>query len=554
MKKLIFISLLFLAAFHSYGQSVVPLRGDKIRIYKNGGSAELQLQNATRDTIGPLINTGDGNAIWAAPHRVNDSTIVIGPITIITQGPGSPPQTGSGDTIYIAAAVDTVYLFNIGNLAPAQRTIYAVDGNLRASNWGNGLFTFIRMAADSSLYEDLDTAGLRAYLNIAVNGLISITADNGLTASTPTNVELGGDLIKSTVINADLYQLTLVGSASSTQPWVMEIQPSSTGAGLEVLRNTGTGPGIVVENAGGGTAIYGISESIGVYGVSTGPASAALLGSTSGGASGASKSAALLLNAQDGGNLLIDGGYQGLNNNTVDQTVRLIRSVEGGVGADGEGQYIDFWTEADDGLVYTTNQIVSKWTTAAVASRFSEFDILGTQNGITSIQVGLDQNALVSYTTIYGFITTSSEFGIFSLATNSAGTFTSPGTPLFVEGTDGVSEIQHAITIARGAGTPTAGLGASIFYRFNNDTGHEVDAGAIINQWTSAVTTAEKSEFIFETIDSGLPVDGFIIKSYGTYNTPFLISYANNAAALAGGLLIAGDHYRCGDGDCVVHP
>lgn len=58
--KIFWIVLLNLLAITAFSQSVVPLRGDTIKIYKQGGSAELVLQNKTKDTLGFLKNMGNG--------------------------------------------------------------------------------------------------------------------------------------------------------------------------------------------------------------------------------------------------------------------------------------------------------------------------------------------------------------------------------------------------------------------------------------------------------------------------------------------------------------
>lgn len=247
--KSIFTALLFLAAFYSYGQvpSNVDLRGDSIRMFKKGGHAELVLRNQTKDTIGPLINTGNGVTEFAAPHRVNDSTIVIGPITIIIQGPGSTPGTPSGDTIYIAAAVDTIYLHNIGALSPALRVLYAVGGDLRASNWGDGLFTHVHLAPDSSVYIDVDTSGLIGYIRSGLGFVF--TADNGLSKNTSTNVQLGGTFLQNTTEDVSTFQWLITGTATAGNS-TMEVDNTTSGNALTVHSVSGAGLVAIGDNGG----------------------------------------------------------------------------------------------------------------------------------------------------------------------------------------------------------------------------------------------------------------------------------------------------------------
>ena len=101
MKKFIGILLLF-ACFFVHGQSVVPLRGDTIKIYKVGGNAKLVLQNKTKDSLGLLVNVGGGLTAFLRSHKINDSTIVIGKDTIVikgTGGSGGGGSSGSADSL-----------------------------------------------------------------------------------------------------------------------------------------------------------------------------------------------------------------------------------------------------------------------------------------------------------------------------------------------------------------------------------------------------------------------------------------------------------------------
>lgn len=60
MKKLIKLLLFISISINAFSQSNIDLRGDSIRIYKQGGFAELVIRNRTKDTIGVLWNTGNG--------------------------------------------------------------------------------------------------------------------------------------------------------------------------------------------------------------------------------------------------------------------------------------------------------------------------------------------------------------------------------------------------------------------------------------------------------------------------------------------------------------
>lgn len=103
MKHLLLILLLF-AGFFSYSQSVVPLRGDTIKIYKVGGSAELVLQNKTKDSTGVLVNLGNGVTSFLKSKKINDSTIVIG-LDTLSVGSGSGGGGGADSAIIVLNGV-----------------------------------------------------------------------------------------------------------------------------------------------------------------------------------------------------------------------------------------------------------------------------------------------------------------------------------------------------------------------------------------------------------------------------------------------------------------
>lgn len=68
------------------GQAVLPLRADTVRIEKVGGSGELQIRNATRDSLGILVNVGGGKTRFVRAKKLNDSTIIIGLDTFVVSG------------------------------------------------------------------------------------------------------------------------------------------------------------------------------------------------------------------------------------------------------------------------------------------------------------------------------------------------------------------------------------------------------------------------------------------------------------------------------------
>jgi hypothetical protein len=94
MKRLIIILLLF-AATKVAGQTIGYLRFDTVMITKAGGTAELVLLNKTKDTVGILANpNGNGRTRFMRSRAINDSTIVVGPDTLVLKGYNTNTGTG----------------------------------------------------------------------------------------------------------------------------------------------------------------------------------------------------------------------------------------------------------------------------------------------------------------------------------------------------------------------------------------------------------------------------------------------------------------------------
>lgn len=76
--KYVIAALFCLGAFAAKAQSVYPIRADTVKIYKVGGFAELVLQNRTKDSIGLLINLGNGKTEFRRAKKLDSSHIIIG--------------------------------------------------------------------------------------------------------------------------------------------------------------------------------------------------------------------------------------------------------------------------------------------------------------------------------------------------------------------------------------------------------------------------------------------------------------------------------------------
>lgn len=506
MKKLLFIALLCFTAVQVFSQSVVKLRGDTIEILKNQGNAELAIRNSTRDTAGFLLNVGNGATQFHAPHRVNDSTIQIGPITIIVQAPGVPPGTNSGDTIYIASAVDTFYTVPIGTAAGMIQTQYTISApnfsEIRHSNWGPGLWTIPHLAPDSLAYIDIDSAALRAYLQIAAGGVI-ITADDGLTKNTATNIQLGGTFTKTNTEDVGNFNFNITGTGV-TGGFVMDIINSSSGTALRV------------DNIAGGGALV-----------------AATVGS----------------------------GYPGefdLTNSSTNSTAKIMNFFRNVSGTAQAGMGANIGLQMKDAGNFIADAVILNyvWIDPAAASRTADLKITGAFLGATTNWLEINGGGTESFGTGFGFTSTHGAGGFNGIGTTSGGVFEGGIVAVQAENTSTSTNTSvKGIQMGRQGGAFNGAIGEGIKFQFDlhDGIGNDFNSGYIQNVLIDPTAGASATKIDFAVSIASVETITFSMKggALPTYNTIVPV-FANNAAALAGGL-VAGDHYRNGDADNIAH-
>ncbi len=196
---------------------------------------------------------------------------------------------------------------------------------------------------------------------LSSTGITAITADNGLTATTSTNTQLGS--VTQGDANSPLLHTTYINTTSAYQ-----LIASGGNA-------TGTFRGI---NTSGGYGIEGLATSgTGVAGNST--------SGVGGGFSSASSYALSALSNSTSN----PSAYIQLNSSTtaVSQIMQLVRLTTGTV-ADGLGGSLRFVIEDNtgggSGFERLSNELISKWTTAATATRTSQLIITGVNSAVTA--------------------------------------------------------------------------------------------------------------------------------------------------------------------------
>lgn len=276
------------------------------------------------------------------------------------------------------------------------------------------------------------------------------TADNGLTANTSTNVRLGGTLIQNTTLAADTFRLLMTGQ-NTTQT-------------------------LTVNNSSSGTGLWGISAS--GYGVQA--------------------------NSTTGVALLAE--VNPTSDNTVIPVAEFSRTTQAGSGgANGMGGSIDMKIKTISDVPVISNQIISKWTTAATATRTSELSITGVNSAVTTNLATLSGN------------------GALKLNQYGDGTFTGTATKWAAFDTDGnVIEVNPP----SGSGITTADNGLTA------NTSSNVRLGGTL----LATTNINKAGFDFSILGNG----GFLARTQSgndqgnvaTSTNGGALQYANTSTGL----------------------
>ncbi|MBO9729198.1 MAG: tail fiber domain-containing protein [Chitinophaga sp.] len=107
MKLLFRLALLCLISTVSYAQTVYQIRADSVRIYSGCDTAELIIENHTKDTLGFLFNKGKGRTEFRRIRMkmLGNSLAIVGQDTIQL-------GTGAGGSAYIQNQNDSVQVAN----------------------------------------------------------------------------------------------------------------------------------------------------------------------------------------------------------------------------------------------------------------------------------------------------------------------------------------------------------------------------------------------------------------------------------------------------------
>lgn len=228
--------------------------------------------------------------------------------------------------------------------------------NLDTNNYinikANGLFFKGRMNWLGTTYNAATT--VRMIVQDTVTGDIYrqampfYTVNNGLTASTPFNFQLGGTLLDSRTINTAGFSTTWTGSNTGD---VINATTFSTGTALKAISASGVG---LDASTTSGTGLQSLSTSGLAAKFTVNPSSVS----------------------------------------TVVPVMQILRTSSG-TAADGIGGSLDFYTQTNNGTTVISNQLISKWTAATTATRTSQIDFIGIASAATQTFMNIQTGGIV---------------------------------------------------------------------------------------------------------------------------------------------------------------
>jgi len=379
---------------------------------------------------------------------------------------------------------------NAGNSA----TLFTLAGNgaLRLNSYGVGTFTGTPAYAIAT-----DASGNLIETSVSASGLV-YTASNGLTM-TANNTKLGGTLVEATTITGGSFTATFTSTVTGGSNYTLNATNTSTGNAF--LGQTSSG-----------TAVTGSATSSGV-GVSATSVTGTPLFATANPSS---------------------------TNTTV--SVATLRRSTTGTAADGIGGILNFEVEYDNGSSSTTNEFISKWTTAAAASRVSQLIITGVNSAVTADLFTLS--------------------GSGALKLNKYGINTFAGTAAYVLAVDASGNVVEVAAAGAGMSNPLTTNGDLIYgvgstpTRLPIGTAGQVltvNAGATAPEWTTVTGTGSVTS-VAQSFTGGLiSVAGSPITTSGTLaltvaGTSGGIPYFSSASAWASSAALANNAIVIGGG------
>lgn len=281
---------------------------------------------------------------------------------------GTDMVTNSAGSITHKISANNIYTYNgtDGHLwyAPAatSRMALATTGAFQLSAYGDNTF-----AGTPTYLLGVDANGNVVETSVAG----AITANNGLTMSTATNVQLGGNpLLANTSIPTSAFSFTM---SSSNADKTLSINNSSGGNAINAISSSGGG---VYAESTSNAAVFA-QTSANVNQLSFGAVVANSTNNSPG--VGAQSATGVGLYARSSATYGAVVTTQTSATNTVIPIFRLERETTG-TAANGIGGSFDFHVQGQSGSVSLVNQIISTLTDVAGGTRTSQLSITAILN------------------------------------------------------------------------------------------------------------------------------------------------------------------------------
>ena len=404
--------------------------------FESAANSAVVAQSTNKPAVYALT-TGNGSTI--EPIIVAARAIVSGSVSVglgasidtrLTRDISNAMTNGSSIITYWSAVVpdfeSTWELHTVTTNTLTKKMTMLSTGQLTLDKYITST-SFASASGASVGLLNVDNAG-NVFVGASSSGFT--TADNGLTASTSINAQLGSTtnsgspLLHDTYINTDsLYTLFFNGSITGAGSRVVDIANTSTGGALKVTSNSATEPTVLIENTtlnsninalkvtGNGANSYAVeignstgdglmvrsNSFVGINSTNTGTGGIAVYGinNTTNGSGGEFQGGSLFgwgvratCAASNNGDFF--SAIVGTRNFdcTTPTTPLVLSLVRGRVGTEvpvnNTGCKIEFQIPVSNSLSPTkaeSNYLISKLTTVDYATRTSQFEIWGVNNG-----------------------------------------------------------------------------------------------------------------------------------------------------------------------------
>ena len=176
MKRIFLILIIVFVCMQTHAQFVYKLKADSVLITNDSCTAELNLENSTKNIKGFLYNKGNGRTEFRKVVKLNDSTFIFGGDTLVIGGSAAWSLKGNSGT-----NPATNFIGTTDSQAVVMRT-----KNIERFRVTPQGFVGINTNNPASWLHIMDTTG-------SVNPQLTITANgNGFTRYQFTNTSAGG--------------------------------------------------------------------------------------------------------------------------------------------------------------------------------------------------------------------------------------------------------------------------------------------------------------------------------------------------------------------------